>query len=326
MDYEKYVPLHAAAALCLYWLLELAEMLARLLPSHSTLAAAESLRTLLEDEKLHGTRERDLNAPRPDFYYFQPGSKYLLVEDATGKHRTIMVKEYSYSQKDGPEYPLLYDSFLRISSSMQTSTPTDQIRERAWTLYVDRAPYGDELPPVDLKRSTSLRNLPGTPKLPEAQPYQHASGNSVTLTSTIASTSNTNQSPAYVGGHPAMTAKERAIMQMSKRVQVLKGNARLAAAKRSQSLDFGSLMPSRRASTGQMPPPRTFMTQEQVVKMLQQAREPVQNTAVPIETRVRNREKVDAGLKGKDQDTAPGYCENCRLRYTDLSVVSSLHS
>jgi len=296
-------------------------MLGRLAPVEAAISH-DSLHTLLEDEKLHGTRERDLSAPRPDHYYFKPGSKYLLVEDATGKHRTIMVKEYPYSQKDGPQWPTLYEGFLRVSSSMQTNTPIEQIRERAWALYVDRVPYEGEQPPADLKRSISLRSLPDTPKLPEVQSYQNASGNSVVITSNIASTSNANQSPAFLNGLARLGAnKDRAIMQMNKRVQVLKGNARLAAAKRQQTdLDVGP-MPQRRTSMGQAPPQRTFMTQEQVISMLQQAREPVRERKPTYEERVQNREKVEAGLKGREQDTAAGYCENCRLRYSDLSVV-----
>ena len=303
---------------------ELSEMVARLIPVETTIAK-DSLHTLLEDERLHGTSERDLLAPRLDYYYFKPGSKYLLVEDATSKHRTIMVKEYPHNQKEGSHWPTLYDGFLRVPT-MQTDVPIDKIRARAWSLYVDRVPFEGEQLLTDLKRSVSLRSLPGTPKLPEVRSYQNASGNSVVITSNIASTSNANQSPSFVGDLPALGAhKDRAIMQMNKRVQVLKGNARLAAAQRQQAdLDLESL-PTRRASTGQMPSAhRTFMTREQVIGMLQQAREPVREAKPPYEERLRNREKVEAGLKGREQDTAPGYCENCRLRYADLSVVRPL--
>nr|XP_018262127.1 uncharacterized protein I303_05142 [Kwoniella dejecticola CBS 10117]OBR84285.1 hypothetical protein I303_05142 [Kwoniella dejecticola CBS 10117] len=301
---------------------KLTDILSRISPIENS--NHDSLSTLLEDEKINGTRERDLTAPRPDHYYFKPGSKYLLIEDATAKHRTIMVKEYAFSQKEGPEWPTLYEGFLQISSSMQTTVPVEKIRERAWKLYVERQPFEGEQPPLDLKRSTSLRSFPTTPKLPEAQPYYNASGNSVTLTSTIASTS-TAGTPVFGGfdGLPGLGAnKDRAIMQMSKRVQVLKGNARLAAAAKREDppCDATSTLPSRSVSTGNSQPAKTFITQDQLVKMLQQAREPIQETEVTVQMRMRNREKVDMGLKGREQDTAAGYCENCRLRYTDLSV------
>ncbi|WWC88450.1 uncharacterized protein L201_003361 [Kwoniella dendrophila CBS 6074] len=300
---------------------KLVDILSRIAPVEN--ATRDSLSTLLEDEKINGTRERDLTAPRPDYYYFVPGNKYLLVEDATSKHRTIMVKEYTHNQKEGPEWPTLFDGFLRVSSSMQTNVPVEKIRERAWSLYVERKPFAGEQPPHDLKRSASLRAFPTTPKLPEAQPYHNASGNSVTLTSTIASTS-TAGTPVFGGfnGLPGLGSnKDRAIMQMSKRVQVLKGNARLAACKREDpTYSHPSTISSRRASMGYTQPTKTYMTQDQVVKMLQQAREPVNEPSITVQMRMRNREKVDMGLKGRDQDTAAGYCENCRLRYTDLSV------
>ncbi|WVF69037.1 hypothetical protein IAT40_003811 [Kwoniella sp. CBS 6097] len=309
---------------------KLADILSRIAPVEN--ANKDSLSTLLEDEKLHGTRERDFSAPRPDYYYFKPGNKFLLVEDAIGKHRTVMVKEYSHNAKEGPEWPILYDGFLRVSSSMQSTVPVEKIRERAWSLYVDREPFEGEQPPNCIKRSTSLRSFPSTPRLPEAQPYHEASGNSVVLTSTTASTS-TAGTPMFGGcnGIPGLGAnKDRAIMQMSKRVQVLKGNARLASMKQQepeteqqqQQQLQQQLQQPRRASTGFAPPPpaKTFMTQDQVVKMLQQAREPVHDPSITVQMRMRNREKVDLGMNDREQDTAPGYCENCRLRYSDLSV------
>ena len=303
-------------------------MLARLAPVETV--ANDSLRSLLEDERIHGTKERDLTAPRPEYYYFKHGSKYLLIEDATGRHRAVMMKEYHIGQKDGSGWPTLFESFLRPSSST-SAQPSDQVRQRAWTLYVERKPFGNEAPPVsDLKRSPCLGAIPGTPKLPEALPYQNASGNSVVLTSNIASTSTANHSPALFGPNNMGGFKDRALLQMNRRVQVLKGNARLAAAKRQKNeLDLSGL-PSNRPSSStlsstmsQAPPPqKSFMTQDQLIKMLQQARAPVHETHVTAEMRIKNREKVDAGLKGREQDVAPGYCENCRLRYNDLSVVS----
>ena len=337
---------------------ELSDILDRLAPiGQTTTNPHNSLSTLLEDERLHGTRERDANAPRPDWYYFRPGSKYLLVEDATAKHRTILVKEYQSQAQaakaglqagtttstgtgggGGPEYPVLYETFLKITTSCESLVPVNQIRNRAIRLYVDRLPWKGEQPPGALKRSTSLCSIPGTPSVPDTVPYQHASGNSVVLTSNIASTSTANHSPAFLNGVPALGASRGPIMQMSKRVQVLKGNAKKMSSYGSPSDQY------RPQSRNSLPPPpvptsassssstalgskgggKTFMTQAQVVAMLRKHRAPVEHDPeVTVERRIRNREKVDAGYRGiKEQDTSPGYCENCRLRFEDLSVVS----
>jgi regulatory subunit for Cdc7p protein kinase len=320
-------------------------MLTRLAP---VAAPKDSLHTLLEDERIHGTRERDLNAPRPDYYYFKPGSKYLLIEDASNKHRTIMVKEYNFAPKDGAEWPILYEKFLRPSAANQSTIDPAKIRDRAWALYVEGVPFEGERPPrTELKRSTSLRALPTTPKLPEAMPYQNASGNSVVLTSNIASTSTAGNSPVMFGQNAMGMFKDRALSQMNKRVQVLKGNARLAAAKRSSTTEAsiaelcsrrtttananssttataGETSTSSKSTTSSAPsiPAKTFLSFTQLVGMLEQARLPVTDAGITAEMRIKNREKVENGLKGREQETAAGYCENCRVRYSDLSVVS----
>lgn len=308
-------------------------------------AAGDSLSHLLADEKIHGTRERDFSAPRPDFYYFKPGSKFLLIEDATGRNRPVMVKEYN--SKDHKDWPCVHEHFLRLTSSscLPTSARSDNIvkdlRERALSLYVDRVPFrGEEPPQPALKRSQSLRDLSLTPSLPEAEPYLKASGNSVVITSAIASTSTANTTPGtFVGGVPQLGAnKDRAIMQMSKRVQVLKGNARLAASSKKLAVGVENRDPNeagpstlrRRKSTGMdapAPPVKEFLSQNQVVAMLKQLKAPTTMAKPSYDERLRNREHVDAGYKRKDQDTASGYCENCRVRYQDLSlhVASKKH-
>lgn len=313
---------------------ELADILDRLAPVGQAAVQNNSLSTLLQDEKLHGTRERDANAPRPDWYYFRTGSKYILVEDATSKHRTILVKEYQAPSKSAPEYPILFETFLKPAPTAETNVPIKDLRARAWSLYVDQEPWKGEPLPASVQPATvSLRSIIGTPSGPDLQPYHQASGNSVVITSNIASTSTANYSPAFANnGQPALGAnKDRAIMQMSKRVQVLKGNAARSKLGPSKSLTYEP--PSRRSSvsvsTGSGATSlqdRTFMTQSQVLAVLRRSREPaVADSMVTIERRIKNRERVEAGTKGvKEQDTASGYCENCRIRYDDLSSVSSI--
>jgi regulatory subunit for Cdc7p protein kinase len=292
----------------------------------------DSLSHMLADEKLHGTRERDESAPRPDFYYFRPGSKYVLIEDATGKNRTIMVKEYSAKEQD---WPVLHEQFLRLTSSCALPRSIKSVdhlhrdlRARAMALYVNHEPYNGEEPPApSLKRSASVRefSIPALPE-PEELPYVKASGNSVVLTSNIASTSTTNTNPTPGGvlvQHQA--GGRRGAMQVSKRVEVLKRNlppGRAGATKRPDALPR---LPGvgRRKSAADLPSPFTakeFMSQAEVVTMLHGIRNPTGLTKPTYDERLANRELVDAGQKRKEQDTASGYCENCRIRYTDLSV------
>ncbi|KLT43247.1 hypothetical protein CC85DRAFT_244511 [Cutaneotrichosporon oleaginosum] len=309
---------------------KLLEMIDRLDPVN--VVQRESLSHMLADEKLHGTRERDESAPRPDHYYFRPGSKYVLIEDATGKHRTIMVKEYSAKEQD---WPVLHDQFLRLTTSCALPRSIKSVdhlhrdlRARAMALYVNHEPYNGEEPPTrSLKRSASDRQftVPALPE-PDQLPYCKASGNSVVLTSNIASTSTNPQHPTP-GGVLAQPQNggRRGAMQVSKRVEVLKRNlpaARGGAVKRSDAAARQSLL-GRRKSAADLPPSfssKQFLSQAEVVKMLQGIRKPTNLPKPTFEERLANRELVDAGQKRKEQDTASGYCENCRIRYTDLSV------
>ena len=336
----------------MFWVVltvELSDMLDKLAPLDND--TTNSLSHLLADEKVNGTRERDLSAPRPDYYYFKPGNRYLLVEDATGRNRPVMVKEYPGKERG---WPVLHEHFLRLTSSSQappsvkdSKNLAKELRARAIALYVDQVPYRGEMPPApELKpRSKAGDDIPLTPVSVSELPYVKASGNSVVITSAIASTSTANLTPnAFVGGVPQLGAnKDRAIMQLSKRVQVLKGNARLAAtASAKKAGDIENRAPestpsggggnnqrdvARRRSTGfDAPAPaaqKEFLTQAQVIAMLKQLRAPNNLVKPTFEERVKNHEEVEAGYKRKDQDTASGYCENCRIRYTDLSVVSS---
>lgn len=108
--------------------LELKSVLGRLTsqpisPHHRARPRHDNLSTLLEDEKLHGTRERDATAPRPDYHYFSRGSFFVLCEDATGEYRTILAKEYE-KPKGGaePEWPVLHSNFLRPSANAIAKT------------------------------------------------------------------------------------------------------------------------------------------------------------------------------------------------------------
>ena len=237
-----------------------------------------------------------------------------------------MTKEYLSNPKDGSiEWPVLFESFLRPSSTNSLPVIVPDLRDRAWSLYVDRRPYKGERPPESHFDDFQRQSI-HTPEFTDSS-YLQASGNSVVITSNIASTSTTGKSPGLLNGPGLGIHKDRAIMQMSKRIQVLKGNAQTAATRRRHSELLLSSANARASSASatcapSAPTRKSFVTQEQVIKMLRLVKAPTREVTVPVEARIRNKEKVLAGLKGREQDTAPGYCENCRLRYVDLSAVS----
>lgn len=212
----------------------------------------DDLSALLEDERLHGTRERDFLAKRPDWHYFQEDSHYLLVEDALGEYRALLTKVYDKptTGQQAPAWPVLYNTFLKPSRDVLnrvSTTKPEQLRERAIMLWVKREPYGDEKPPPlkststlfenalaskPVTRSASMNNIaasdiPRYHREDSMTPYAAASGNSVVLTSNIASTTSQRHShnpDMSLHGIPDY-GKDKRIVQMNRRVQLLKGKA-----------------------------------------------------------------------------------------------------
>ena len=172
-----------------------------------------------------------------------------------------MVKEFSKHRPGEPTpWPIIHETFMRFSETAKNNSLTGkELREKAWRMWVTReesehdsskskgSALFDEYARNTgmLTRSTSLNNLAERARAGRAEegedsmmPYQAASGNSVVLTSNIASTSNArstlgiNLTPNGIGMSGIAQGKDRRIMQMSKRVQLLKGQtaAKLSAA------------------------------------------------------------------------------------------------
>lgn len=222
---------------------------------HSANAKTNELSFLLEDEKINGTRERDAAAPRADYYYFPQDSYHLLVEDATGDNRPIMAKQYQPPKRsnESDPWPSLHGTFLKPSETAKNHTvPVKEIRDRVWKLWVTGEGWKGEYAPSTrgmmfddhqggISRSLSLGNLEkwNEQKIDQKRkedgvlPYQAASGNSVVLTSNIASTtSNTRSGGAgstpgggFNPGQFGNQGKDKRLVQLSKRVQLLKGKA-----------------------------------------------------------------------------------------------------
>ncbi|CAD6899908.1 unnamed protein product [Tilletia laevis] len=196
-------------------------------------AAKEDLGALLAREKVEGTTERDPNAPRADFYYFPTKvSHYLLVEDATGEHRPIMIQEYEKPKDrqgaEHPPWPKLYgelegrcpftyydlskhgnrtekkptaEKTLRRTMSLnQLGTPGTASHELGGS---GMAPHGGGYGDVGRSYFNAGRERGGhDQESGTIAPYQLASGNSVNITSNIASTaqaSTTSYGPGSFG-------------------------------------------------------------------------------------------------------------------------------
>jgi Dfp1/Him1, central region/DBF zinc finger len=177
------------------------------------------LEHLLRAEAKSGiTSERDPQTLRNDYHYFAPKSRYVLVEDSSSEHRPILHQQYSSPD----EYPTLYGGVEGKSAFVCGERPP-------------RPP--PPLPPAQralakaggynalcLRKSLSHTQLQKryADEKAEGEGFLAASGNSVTITSNIASGTTSARS-----GAAALTRPSSALAAaLSKKTLVtLKGGA-----------------------------------------------------------------------------------------------------
>ncbi|ORY87489.1 Dfp1/Him1, central region-domain-containing protein [Leucosporidium creatinivorum] len=267
-----------------------------------------SLPSLLRDEQVYGTRERDPFVLRPDMHYFDRKSCHILVEDSTGEHRPIVTKEYERPRKhEDPSWPVLWGGIEGRGGFYHYNGPITYERR------VPPPPAPAAAPAAASKTTgghalAAARAVDGAPNLRRAlslqvinnktakrggggvdsaisgggkDAYIAASGNSQTITSTMA-TSTRSGAPSRLGGAGPIVDKRLAVLSQ-RTVPSMAG---------SSGKGGGRLMPGK----------------------------------------LKRSVSVDAGLNTKappprDEPKKPGYCENCRVKYDDFKehVLASKH-
>ena len=273
------------------------------LPKEPVSKATRDLNSLLHEEQLYGTRERDPFVPHPDFHYFADNARYLLVEDRYSEHRPIAIREFEPPKKGAdPAWPVLWGGVdgktafyhyrgppIQHRPAVKPSTSSASLQRRASALDAsgrpaarrasvsaapDAAPLG-----APLQRSVSLNKQLGHKRMREATQNAApaptggsgntalplASGNSQTLTSTVASA--TSHRSGAVNG--SSTAQNRRFQELQRHTVTMRAHA-AGKLHRSISMDTG-------LHTKLAPPPT--------------------------------------------EPKRPGYCENCRVKYEDFKTV-----
>ena len=272
-----------------------------------------SLPSLLRDEQLYGTRERDPFVPRTDTHYFPSNKYFLLVEDSTGEHRPIVAKEYDKPRKhEEPSWPILYggiegrtgfyryDGEITYERRVPPAPPVAPQQQQAVNA-AGKGGFGSvaqrALAP-NLRRAVSLQNVAreqagradGGVGVGAAAGAQH---HGRTITSNIASATSTA--------------------------------ARSGAAQASRFGPNGGLVDKRLAVLSN----RTVSVAGSGL---------AGGVARVKRMGIQRSVSVDGGLNGlrvpaaaaaavRDEPKKPGYCENCRVKYDDFKdhVVSSKH-
>ncbi|PWZ02630.1 hypothetical protein BCV70DRAFT_3501 [Testicularia cyperi] len=329
---------------------KLKQMLSMLLDKplrHAQSAEKQDLSQMLEKEKVYGTLERDPNAARLNFHYFPKGTYYLLVEDATMEHRPIMIHEVTYGRDqsergESPPWPVVYGQaegrcpFVRHEPRNRDRTPDE-----------DEAPQLQRREPQQsMRRVVSLNNMARNSGISQAflrtpssmhpgrgrQEYPLASGNSVSITSNIASTTST----AFAEHHAGMTVdlpQNRRVAELNRRMHtpyaaqhgrtLHASPASVLAGSAGSGLGIhreggSSIVP---VSRSPVPQPEQGAT---VRRMLGLTRPEVQ---AELE-RPGMRRSVSTGTVARPAlALKPGYCENCRVKYDDFNghILSRKH-
>lgn len=308
----------------------------------SALQRDPSLPPLLRDEQLYGTRERDPFAPRNDTYYFPANRFYLLVEDSTGEHRPVVIKEYDKPRKhEDPSWPVLWGGVEGRTGFYHYDGPDIHYERRvppaaplapapaAAADVAGKSGYGSTAARAiapNLRRAVSLQNVAragqrgydpalaagaGAGGYHRRDSYIAASGNSQIITSNIASATST---AARSGAAQASRFGPNGSL-VDKRLAVLSN--------RTVSVAGGALLGSGTSAAGS----------SGLARVKQQSgatagRAGLLTRSVSVDGALHPlRVPVVPAALARDEPKKPGYCENCRVKYDDFKdhVVSSKH-
>lgn len=278
-----------------------------------------SLPSLLRAEALTGsTYERDLNALRPDFHYFNPKNGYILVEDSSGEFQPAHAKEYSqriYSKSGeenrDTEWPTLWggqegrQAFYKPSSSYRPTLPS---RELIRSNDLGRAPEPSYGIPALKKQNQSQGS-----QVQDPPSYLAASGNSQIITSNIQSGTSTRSGQVLgANGAKATGSTLHNGYIVDKRLARLGSkNAHIVTIGNNSNKYLQQVSTTTTATTAMS----ATTTGPSGSVRSELARRAIQNAGAAIK-------KLKSLAPPKPEPKKPGYCENCRVRFDDFKVVS----
>lgn len=297
----------------------------------------QDLSQMLEKEKIYGTVERDPEAARANFKYFSKHNFYVLVEDATLEHRPIMAQEFVHTREDivrgsPPPWPVLYDHTGGRCPFIEPKE-RDRVAEERETSILRPEPQQTMRRAVSLTNMTRNHFSGSMPRTPiNVRPhrgrhdYPMASGNSVSITSNIASTTST----AFTDHHTGVAVglpQNRRVSELNRRMHTpyASHNARafdaspasIAAGSAGSGLGINR---DGNSPIGGFPLQRSGFNPEQgatVRKMLG-----LTNPAPGLNAAhagLRRSVSTGAVERPPPSNPKPGYCENCRIKYDDFT-------
>ncbi|KAJ1030288.1 hypothetical protein NDA16_001198 [Ustilago loliicola] len=304
----------------------------------------QDLSQMLEKEKVYGTTERDPATARSSFHYFDKSTFYVLVEDATLEYRPIMCTEFQYTREDRkqcipPPWPVVYGqapgrcpfNYYPPKEPKEPKKPKDKVLKQE----EGEAPSAPRpTTQQNLRRAVSLNNMVRSNLGPAFRPqiapirtteqrqqeYPMASGNSVSITSNIASTTSnifTDQQNGATVGLP----QNRRVAELNRRMHTSNAPNRQS---RTLNASPASVMAGSAASG---------------LGIRREGGSPIVGSPAPMQCSGAEQGATVRrmlGLEDKERGNGlqrsvstsaitrppsakrPGYCENCRIKYEDF--------
>ncbi len=311
----------------------------------------QDLSQMLEKEKVYGTTERDPATARPTFHYFDKSAFFVMVEDATLEHRPIMCTEYEYTRENRqqhmpPPWPVVYGQTPGRCPFTYYPPKKSLARDDDGDSQSAARPSAQQ----SLRRAVSLNNMVRSNLGPAFRPqpaairtndqrqneYPMASGNSVSITSNIASTTSnifTDQQSGATVGLP----RNRRVAELNRRMHM--SNAALNRGQRtlnaspasvlagstgnglgirrdSGSPIVGSPAVSRAAAAAAAAPTEQGSTVRRMLGLEDKNRRA--NVVAHLAGGGLQRSVSASAVNKPTSAKKPGYCENCRVKYDDF--------
>ncbi|GAA6005524.1 hypothetical protein JCM11491_003672 [Sporobolomyces phaffii] len=318
------------------WHLEKLNLILARINSHSpnkpeaALQRNPSLPSLLRDEQLYGTRERDPIVPRNDMHYFPPHKYYLLVEDSTGEHRPIVIQEYDKPRKhEDPSWPILYGGVEGRSGFYKYEGPPIKYQARLPDPLPKRPSLAPSAQTTDATTATKLMagfsttaaRAVGAPNLRRAISLQNVPRAGAATTHVDAPEDSKHAAPGGIHRRDSYIAAS--------------GNSQIITSNTGTSTRSGAAMQPGTGKGAAIDKRLAVLANRTVsVSMGGSGAAAAKKDPFATATALKRNMSVGSDMKNvkrfvpaRDEPKKPGYCENCRIKYDDFKthVVSNKH-
>lgn len=282
-----------------------------------------TLSKLLQDEKIHGTTERDPNQKRHNYHYFTLGSCFVLVEDISEELATVAAHEYPAFKDKGPNSKKPWPVLHCHPHSRNPFAPFDEKEKKRWAKQQqaekdeekqrDQRRKQRELEALkrraqskikgDLRRSVSFNNIRRRYTMDNCVDLDSGGDEAAEMSGYLASGAGAGYVAAS-GNSVGITSTTGTTSSAAQVLRKIKLPAAIDARIKSQVVTSLKVSAKEKVGnagdTGLMGPPE-----------------------VPKPRGMIKRSKSTNTMKlpKREEGAKPGYCESCRMKFSDFNEV-----